>query len=78
MIVPRRSHPCSKCPCYEHVHAMTKETSLQTSKEITGRKACKRTKYQREPSRGQTNMLLNKRGCLRRTNVGVDQVSIVP
>ena len=35
-----------------------------------------------EPSqrakRGQTSMLSNKRGCLRRTNVGLDLVSIVP
>ena len=27
---------------------------------------------------GQTNMLSNKRGCPRRANVGLDQVSIVP
>ena len=26
----------------------------------------------------QTNMLSNKRGCPRRANVGLDQVSIVP
>ena len=28
--------------------------------------------------KGQTNMLSNKRGCPRRTNVGLDRVSIVP
>ena len=28
--------------------------------------------------RGQTNILSNKSGCPRRTNVGLDQVSIVP
>ena len=27
---------------------------------------------------GQTNMLSNKRGCPRRTNIGLDRVSIVP
>ena len=28
--------------------------------------------------KGQTSMLSNKRGCPRRTNVGLDRVSIVP
>ena len=29
-------------------------------------------------TKGQTNMLSNKKGCPRRTNVGLDQVSVVP
>ena len=37
---PRRLHPCSKCPCSTRVHAMTKETSQQTNKETSRRKAC--------------------------------------
>ena len=35
-------------------------------------------KLGKDTKRGQTNMLSNKRGCPRRTNVGLDQVSIVP
>ena len=35
-------------------------------------------KLSKKAKRGQTNILSNKRGCPRRTNVGLDQVSIVP
>ena len=40
LLAPKRSRPCSKCPCSMRIHEMTKETSQQTSKETNRRKAC--------------------------------------
>ena len=35
-------------------------------------------KLANDAKRGQTSILSNKRGCHRRTNIGLDLVSIVP
>ena len=37
-----------------------------------------KNKLAKDAKQGQTNMLSNKMGCPRKTNVGLDQVSIVP
>ena len=73
-----------------HVHATNKETSQQTSKErnkgdrenlakniLTKRAKWGQTKHA-EHMKGKTSMLSHKRGCPRRINVGLDQVSTVP
>ena len=82
-------HPCpfclrlGGCALSPSVHAprvymqwQRKQASRQAKKQPEGkhakRQAIKRSRI------GQTNMLSNKRGCPRRTNVGLDWVSIVP
>ena len=35
-------------------------------------------KLAKDAKQGQTSLLSNKRGCPKRTNVGLDRVSIVP
>jgi len=39
LLAPRRSRPCFKRPCLMCVHAKTRETSQQTSKETNERKS---------------------------------------
>ena len=72
-----------------YVHAKTKEISLQTSK---GRNKGNSESMQRTHSKiakqgqtkhakhvkGQTRMLLGKRGCPKRINAGLDRMSTVP
>ena len=42
LLAPRRSRPCSKCPCSMRIHEMTKETSnRQAKKQIEGKHAKK-------------------------------------
>ena len=90
LLALRKSHPCFKYPRFMCVHEKTKERSQQTSKEMNkeDKESMQRTYYQRKPNGGkqsmlsiwkrQTSMLSNKKGCPRRTNVGLDWVSVVP
>ena len=82
---PRRLHPSSKCSCSMHGHAKTKEQARRQAKKKMKGKACQRQVRKRCQTRAnklvkhtkrQTNILSNKRGCPRRTNVGLDRVSI--
>ena len=78
-LTPKESCPRSKCPCFKHVHATNKESSQQTSKEDNKEvKRAKRGKQNAKHTKGQTNMLSNKKGCPKMTNLGLNQVSIVP
>jgi len=86
-LMPRRSCPRSKRLGSMHVHATNKEqANRQAKKRIEGkhakwqaRKRCqtRANKHVKHTNR-QTNILSNKRGCPRRTNVDLDQISIVP
>ena len=70
LLVPRMSYPCCKRPRSMRVHAKTKETSQQTSKETNGRKSMLKTSQEKMPNgaykhvknmKGRTSMLSNKR-----------------
>ena len=50
----------------------------ESAKNILTKKAKQGQTKHAKHMKGQTSMLSNKRGCPRRTNVGLDQVSIIP
>ena len=50
----------------------------RTCKEHTNKESQMGEKKHAKHMKGQTGMLSNQRGCPRRTNVGLDRVSIVP
>ena len=87
LLTPRRLYPCSKRPRSMRVHAKRKKQASRQAKKQMEEKACwkqirKRCqtgakKYVKHTKR-KTNMLSNKRGCPRRTNVCLNWVSIVP
>ena len=77
--------PSILAPCM-YVQQAMKQASRQAKKRIEGkhakrqaRKRCQtRANKNVKNTKRQTNMLSNKRGCPRRKNVGIDQISIVP
>ena len=89
MLTPRRSHPYFEHPRSKLVHTTNKEKASRQAKEIA-KKEMKHTKRHitKRAKQGKTSILSTrkakracyqtKRECLRRTNVGLDWVSIVP
>ena len=68
-----------------YVQQARKQASRQAKKRIEGkhakrqaRKRCQIGAKNVKNTKRQRNVLSNKRGCPRRTNVGLDQMSIVP
>ena len=78
--------PCSKYPRSMHVHAKTKETSQQTSKETNKRKSMLKTSQEKMPNgankhvkhtkRQKKTCFKTRRQCPRRKNAGLDRVCI--
>ena len=59
LVVPNRSHPCSKCPCSMHVHAKTKKQAIRQAKIETKEigKACKEHTNKESQLGGKQSML---------------------
>ena len=77
--------PSVLAPCI-YVQQARKQASKQPKKRIEGKNAKRQARKRCQIGanknvknmKRQTNMLSNKRGCPRKTNIGLDLISIVP